>query len=127
MSGEDLEVGATITAGAVFSEGDLVQVTGVSKGRGFAGVMKRHNFAGFPAGHGTHEYFRHGGSIGNRSWPGRVFKGRRMPGRMGNERVTTRNLSVIQVRPEDNVLLISGAVAGSRGGLVEIRPVDGVV
>ena len=125
--GENLEVGATLTAGAVFSEGDLVQVTGISKGRGFAGVMKRHNFAGFPAGHGTHEYFRHGGSIGNRSWPGRVFKGRKMPGRMGNDRVTTRNLSVIQVRADDNVLLISGAVAGSRGGLVEIRPAGGTV
>ena len=121
--GEELEVGATVTAGQVFSEGDRVHVTGTSKGRGFAGVMKRHNFAGFPAGHGTHEYFRHGGSIGNRSWPGRVFKGRRMAGRMGNDRVQTRNLSIVQVRPDDNVLLISGAIAGSRGGIVEIQPV----
>lgn len=121
--GEELEVGATVTAAQVFSVGDRVHVTGTSKGRGFAGVMKRHNFGGFPAGHGTHEYFRHGGSIGNRSWPGRVFKGRRMAGRMGNDRVQTRNLSIVQVRPDDNVLLISGAIAGSRGGIVEIQPV----
>ena len=125
--GENLEVGATVTAADVFSAGDQVHVTGTSKGRGFAGVMKRYNFAGFPAGHGTHEYFRHGGSIGNRSWPGRVFKGRRMAGRMGNVRVATRNLSVVQVRAEENVLLISGAIAGSRGGIVEIQPVLGVV
>jgi large subunit ribosomal protein L3 len=121
--GDELEVGATVTAADVFSVGDLVHVTGTTKGRGFAGVMKRYNFAGFPAGHGTHEYFRHGGSIGNRSWPGRVFKGRRMAGRMGNQRVATRNLSVIGVRPEDNVLLISGSIAGARGGVVEIQPV----
>lgn len=125
--GEDLKVGATVTAADVFSVGDVVHVTGTSKGRGFAGVMKRHNFAGFPAGHGTHEYFRHGGSIGNRSWPGRVFKGRRMAGRMGNQRVATRNLSVVQVRADDNVLLIRGAIAGSRGGIVEIQPVVEVV
>ena len=125
--GDDLEVGATVTAADVFSKGDRVHVTGTSKGRGFAGVMKRHNFAGFPGGHGTHEYFRHGGSIGNRSYPGRVFKGTRMAGRMGNERIATRNLSVVAVRPEDNVLLISGAIAGSRGGIVEILPVLGAV
>lgn len=125
--GGDLEVGATVTAAQVFSAGDVVHVTGTSKGRGFAGVMKRYNFAGFPGGHGTHEYFRHGGSIGNRSWPGRVFKGKRMAGRMGNDRVQTRNLSIVQVRPDDNVLLISGAIAGSRGGIVEIQPVVEVV
>ena len=125
--GDDLEVGATVTAAQVFSVGDAVDVTGTSKGRGFAGVMKRYDFAGFPAGHGTHEYFRHGGSIGNRSWPGRVFKGRKMPGHMGTDRIGTRNLSVVQVRPDDNVLLISGAVAGSRGGIVEIRPVHEAV
>ena len=121
--GDELEVGATVTAADVFSVGDRVHVTGTTKGRGFAGVMKRHNFGGFPAGHGTHEYFRHGGSIGNRSWPGCVFKGRRMAGRMGNQRVATRNLSVVGVRPEDNVLLISGSIAGARGGGVEIQPV----
>lgn len=125
--GGELEVGTTLTASQVFAEGDIVHVTGTTKGRGFAGVMKRHNFAGFPAGHGTHEYFRHGGSIGNRSWPGRVFKGRRMAGRMGNDRVQTKNLFVVQVRPDDNVLLISGAIAGSRGGLLEIQPVVEVV
>ena len=79
--------------GDVFQAGDVVDVTGVSKGRGTAGVMKRHHFSGFPGTHGTHEYFRHGGSIGNRSYPGRVFKGKRMSGRMGNERVTVANLA----------------------------------
>ena len=69
----------------MFKAGDLVDVTGVSKGHGYAGVIKRHHFAGFPGSHGTHEYFRHGGSIGNRSYPGRVRKGMRMAGQMGNE------------------------------------------
>ena len=101
-------------------------VTGISKGRGTAGVMKRHRFSGFPASHGTHEYFRHGGSIGNRSYPGRVFKGKRMAGRYGNDRVTTRNLPVVQVRTDKNLILVRGAVPGSRGGYVIVRPVAGV-
>ena len=73
--GEQLEVGATVTVTDLFKDGDLVNVTGTTKGRGFTGVIKRHGFSGFPGSHGTHEYFRHGGSIGNRSYPGRVFKG----------------------------------------------------
>ncbi len=87
-----LEVGQDVRVGDVFAAGDVVDVSGVSKGRGTAGVMKRHKFSGFPGSHGTHEYFRHGGSIGNRSFPGRVFKGKRMSGRLGNERVTIENL-----------------------------------
>ncbi|MEC8049254.1 MAG: 50S ribosomal protein L3 [Myxococcota bacterium] len=102
--------------------GDLVDVTGRSKGRGFAGVMKRHNFAGFPATHGTHEFFRHGGSIGCRKWPGRVFKGRRMAGHMGDKRVTTQNLEVIAIRPEDNVILVRGSVPGGKNGYLLVRP-----
>jgi large subunit ribosomal protein L3 len=118
-------VGTEFTVGDVFTVGELVRVTGVSKGRGTAGVMKRHKFAGFPASHGTHEYFRHGGSIGNRSFPGRVFKGKRMAGRYGAERVTTRNLQVVAVRPEDHVLLVRGAVPGARNGTVVVsKPVD---
>ncbi len=101
--------------------GERVAVTGVSKGRGTAGVMKRHLFSGFPGSHGTHEYFRHGGSIGNRSFPGRVFKGKRMAGRYGAERVTTRNLEVIAVRPDDHLLLVRGAVPGARNGTVVVR------
>jgi large subunit ribosomal protein L3 len=124
--GESLELGATLTVAEYFSAGDVIDVTGTSKGRGYTGVIKRHGFAGFPAGHGTHEYFRHGGSIGNRSYPGRVFKGKRMAGRYGGERVTTRNLTVVRVRPEQNVLLVAGAVAGPRGGFVEIRPTAGM-
>lgn len=120
--GTDLEVGGEVKVADLFKEGDLVDVTGVSKGRGFQGVIKRHGFSGFPATHGTHEYFRHGGSIGNRTHPGRIFKNKRMAGHMGAERVTTQNLAVVAVRPDDNVLLLRGAVPGSRNGLVFVRP-----
>src|SRR5207244_7061251 len=114
-------VGSEIKVGDVVRPGERVHVSGISKGRGTAGVMKRHLFSGFPGSHGTHEYFRHGGSIGNRSYPGRVFKGKRMAGRYGAERVTTRNLVVVAVRAEDNLLLIRGAVPGSRNGTVIVR------
>ena len=120
--GADLEVGAEVKVADLFKEGDLVDVTGVSKGRGYQGVIKRHRFSGFPATHGTHEYFRHGGSIGNRTHPGRVFKNKRMAGHMGDERVTTQNLAVVAVRGEDNVLLVRGAVPGGKNGLLFIRP-----
>ncbi len=114
-------VGAAVTVGDVFAPGQRIQVTGISKGRGTAGVIKRHRFSGFPASHGTHEYFRHGGSIGNRSFPGRVFKGKRMAGRYGAETITTRNLQVVAVRPEDHLLLVRGAVPGARNGTVVIH------
>jgi large subunit ribosomal protein L3 len=119
--GATLEVGQDVRAADVFQTGDAVDVTGTSKGRGTAGVMKRHKFSGFPGSHGTHEYFRHGGSIGNRSFPGRVFKGKRMAGRLGNERVTVSNLQVVEVRPEQDLLLIRGAVPGATGCTVVIR------
>ena len=115
-------MGAEVKVADLFKEGDLVDVTGVSKGRGYQGVIKRHGFSGFPATHGTHEYFRHGGSIGNRTHPGRVFKNMRMAGHMGDERVTAQNLAVVAVRAEDNVLLIRGAVPGGKNGLLFIRP-----
>jgi large subunit ribosomal protein L3 len=118
-------VGTEITVDQIFAAGDVVKVTGVTKGRGTAGVMKRHGFAGFPASHGTHEYFRHGGSIGNRSFPGRVLKGKRMSGRMGAERVTTTNLQVVAVRPDEHVLLVRGAVPGARDGLVIVSKRSG--
>jgi large subunit ribosomal protein L3 len=114
-------VGSALTVADVFSPGQRIQVTGISKGRGTAGVMKRHRFSGFPASHGTHEYFRHGGSIGNRSYPGRVFKGKRMSGRYGAERVTTNNIEVVAVRAEENLLLVRGAVPGARNGTVIVR------
>ena len=114
-------VGTAITVADVFSPGQRIQVTGISKGRGTAGVMKRHHFGGFPASHGTHEYFRHGGSIGNRSFPGRVFKGKRMSGRFGAERVTTNHIEVVAVRADENLLLVRGAVPGARNGTVVVR------
>jgi large subunit ribosomal protein L3 len=119
---------ATHTAGQeikvedVFKAGDRIDVSGTTKGRGYAGVIKRHGFSGFPGSHGTHEYFRHGGSIGNRSFPGRVFKGKRMAGQYGNDRVTTQNLEVIAVRPAEHLLLVRGCVPGARNGVVLIRP-----
>lgn len=115
-------VGQEITLEALFKVGDLVDVTGTSKGRGYTGVIKRHGFAGFPGSHGTHEYFRHGGSIGNRSYPGRVFKGKRMAGQYGNEKVTTQNIRVVAVRAAENLILVRGAVPGSRNGVVILRP-----
>lgn len=123
--GAELEVGASLGVGDLFRDGDKVNVTGTTKGRGYSGVIKRHRFSGFPGSHGTHEYFRHGGSIGNRSYPGRVFKGKRMAGRYGADRTTTRNLLVVQVRGEQNLLLVRGAVAGPRGGYVVVRPAAG--
>ncbi len=120
-SGEGaLELGQTVAVADVFKPGDAVDVSGVSRGRGFAGVIRRHHFAGFPNSRGTHEYFRHGGAIGNRSFPGRVRKGLRMPGQMGNASVTVANLKVIELLPEDNAILVSGAVPGPDGALVMV-------
>lgn len=118
----DLEVGATVAVTDIFQAGDLVNVTGTSKGRGFTGVMKRHGFAGVRATHGSHEYFRHGGSIGNASYPGRVFRGKKMAGQYGNEKITTRNLRIEQIRADENVVVIKGAIPGPSGGLVVLRP-----
>jgi large subunit ribosomal protein L3 len=115
-------VGQELTVDGLFKVGDLIDVSGVTKGRGFTGVIKRHGFSGFPGSHGTHEYFRHGGSIGNRSYPGRVFKGKRMAGQYGNDSVTTQNVEVIALRPDDHVVLVRGCVPGARGGTVIIRP-----
>jgi large subunit ribosomal protein L3 len=120
--GETYTVGQEIAVDGLFKVGDRIDVSGTTKGRGFTGVIKRHGFSGFPGSHGTHEYFRHGGSIGNRSYPGRVFKGKRMAGQYGNERVTTQNLEVVAVRPAEHVLLVRGCVPGARNGLVLIHP-----
>jgi large subunit ribosomal protein L3 len=118
---ESYSIGQDIKIEDLFKAGDRVDVTATSKGRGFAGVIKRWSFAGFPAARGTHEYFRHGGSIGNRSYPGRVFKGKKMAGQWGDERVTVQNLEVIQVRSNDNLLLVKGSVPGAANGVVLIR------
>ena len=114
------EVGQTLGPD-VFANGDFIDVTGTSKGRGFTGVMKRHNFAGTKASHGVHEFFRHGGSIGASAYPARVFPGQKMAGQHGNARVTVQNLRVVQVRPDDNALLVRGAVPGPNGGIVLLR------
>jgi large subunit ribosomal protein L3 len=106
---------------SLFSVGDLVDVTGLSKGKGFAGVMKRHGFRGGPATHGQSDRARAPGSIGATTTPGRVFKGLRMAGRMGGERVTVQNLKVVLVDPERNLLGVRGSIPGNRGGLVMVR------
>ena len=105
----------------VFEDGAFVDVTGTSKGKGFAGTMKRHGFAGQGAAHGAQAVHRRPGSIGGCATPGRVFKGTRMSGRMGNDRVTTQNLKVHKVDAENGVLLIKGAIPGRNGGLVVVR------
>ena len=103
--------------------GDLVNVTGLSKGKGFAGVVKRHHFAGGPKTHGQTDRHRAPGSIGATTFPGRVFKGKRMAGHMGNRRVAARNLEVIQADPERNLLLVKGTVPGANGELLVIEKV----
>lgn len=104
-----------------FAPGDWVDVIGKSKGKGFQGVMKKHNFHGQGAAHGSKTH-RRNGAIGNRSTPGRVFRNMGMPGHMGDERVTVQNLQVLQVREEEKVILISGAVPGANGSYVVVRP-----
>jgi large subunit ribosomal protein L3 len=115
----ELQVGETVKAD-VFEKGQKVKVSGVSKGKGFQGTIKRHNFSRGPASHGSHNV-RAPGSIGASATPSRVFKGIRGPGQMGNRRVTQRGLEVVDVRPDENLLLLRGSVPGPRGGIVEIR------
>jgi large subunit ribosomal protein L3 len=115
------EVGQEIKVADLFKAGDRIAVSGTSKGHGFSGVIKRWSFAGFPGSHGTHEYFRHGGSIGNRSFPGRVRKGKKMAGHWGNEQVSIQNLEVVDIRPEENLMLVKGAVPGAKRGVVIVR------
>jgi len=104
----------------VFAAGEIIDVTATSKGKGFAGVMKRHNFAGQRATHGAHLVHRMPGSVGQCATPGRIFKGQRMAGRMGGEQVTTQNLQVVKSDPEKNVVLVKGSVPGPKGGSVVI-------
>lgn len=117
----DLKPGTEVKVD-LFKAGEAVDVTGTTLGKGFAGVMKRHNFGGLPATHGVSVSHRSPGSIGQRQTPGRVFKGRRMSGHMGVVRRTTENLKVVQVDVERNLLLIRGAVPGAEGGQVIVRP-----
>ena len=118
----DYQVGQEITV-SLFQNGEVVDVIGVSKGKGTAGVMKRYGFGGTPASHGHSVTHRHPGSIGCSSYPGKVIKGRRMAGHMGSERVTTKNLSVFAIDEENNLILIKGSVPGARDSLVMIRKI----
>ncbi len=114
-------VGTELGAGDVFQEGDRVDVRGVSKGRGFQGVVRKFGMRGQPATRGTHEVRRHVGSIGCRKFPGRVWKNKRMPGQMGNKDVAVINLRIVQVLPEQNLILVRGAVPGPKDGVLVIR------
>jgi large subunit ribosomal protein L3 len=116
----DFAVGQELAADT-FAAGDVIDVTAVSKGKGFAGVMKRHNFSGQKASHGAHRIHRAPGSIGACATPARVFKGTRMAGRLGGEKVTTLNLLVVEANVEQGVVLVKGAVPGPKGGVVIIR------
>jgi len=115
-----INIGDEIKVGDVFKKGEKVKVTGTSKGKGFAGVVKRHGFGGLPASHGSLIH-RATGSIGCSADPSRVFKGKRMPGRMGGARVTLKELEVVDVRAEENLLVLKGAVPGAKGHLVIMR------
>jgi large subunit ribosomal protein L3 len=116
----DYEVGQTLAVDAVFAEGDLVDVTGVSKGKGFAGHVKRHNFHRGPKTHGS-DHHREPGSIGPGTTPGRVYKGVRMAGHMGDEQVTTKKVKVVRADAEHNLLLVKGSLPGGRGSLILVR------
>lgn len=115
-----VEAGTVLTAD-MFAAGDKVKVTGTSIGKGYQGVMRRWNFHGMDDGHGDEKVHRSGGSIGNNTFPGHVFKGKKMAGQWGAERVTQQGLKIVEVRAEDNVILIKGAVPGPKNGLVLVR------
>jgi large subunit ribosomal protein L3 len=115
----ELLIGETVTVEA-FAPGQRVKISGVSKGKGFAGTIKRHNFASGPKSHGSHNV-RAPGSVGASATPSRVFKGIRGPGQMGNKRATQKGLEIIEIRPDENLMLVRGSVPGPRNGYVEVR------
>lgn len=114
-------VGKPVDVAALFKEGGFVDVTGTSKGKGYQGVMKRHGMPGFRSTHGTHEFFRHGGSIGCRLTPGRVHKGKRMSGHMGDVTCTVQSLAVMKILAEKNLVLLRGAVPGGKNGYLVLK------
>lgn len=114
-----VSVGDAITAETIFAAGDIIDVTATSKGKGFQGVMKRWNFSGGRATHGS-MFHRAPGGISGSAWPSRVFKGKKMSGQMGNARVTTQNLQIVEIRPEKNLILVKGAIPGPKNGLVTL-------
>jgi large subunit ribosomal protein L3 len=115
------EAGQVLSVSDVFTSGTRVDIGGVSKGRGLAGVMKKYNFKGSIRSHGVHEFFRHGGSIGTRLTPGHVIKGKKMPGHMGAEKVTVQNLKIESIDTDRNLIMVRGGVPGANGSLVSIR------
>jgi large subunit ribosomal protein L3 len=117
---DDYNVGDQITCDAVFKAGDIIDVTGASKGKGYQGVIKRWGFSGGRATHGS-KFHRAPGSIGCSAWPSRVFKGKKMPGQMGYARITQQNLEIVEIRPEQNIILIKGSVPGANQSLLLIR------
>lgn len=121
--GETSTVGTKLGMADIFNAGDMVKVAGLSKGKGFAGVVKRHGFRGGPKTHGQSNRQRHAGSIGQTTTPGRVYRGKRMAGHMGDQNVTVRNLQIFAVKPEENLLMISGLVPGGKGGLLKITKI----
>jgi large subunit ribosomal protein L3 len=118
----EFEQGQVVTVD-IFKKGELIVVSGVSKGKGFAGVMKRHNFAGGPGGHGS-MFNRRPGSIGSSAWPSRVWPGKKLPGHMGSANITLKNIEVVDVRPDQNLLFVRGAVPGGENGLILIYKAD---
>lgn len=117
----EYEVGQKMELDKIFEVGQLVDVRAKSRGRGFSGVMRRHNFKGQVVTHGTHEYKRHGGSIGTNMTPGRTLKGMKMPGQHGNKVCSVLNVKVVKIVPEEDLILIDGSVPGSRNGIVVVR------
>jgi len=117
---EGVEAGQLVTLN-LFKPGDVVDVTALSKGKGFAGVIKRHGFHGSPGSHGTHEYFRHGGSVGSATYPHHTFKGLKMPGHLGNQKVTIQNIKVVDVKEDQNLILLKGGIPGSLDSWILIR------
>ena len=122
LDGLDVVVGNDVTVD-IFNKGDKVSVTGISKGKGFQGVMKRHNYSGGPGSHGS-MFNRAPGSIGSSSYPSRVWKNKGLPGHMGSEKTTTKNIEVVDVKKEQNLLIVKGAVPGANGGYLIIRKDD---
>jgi large subunit ribosomal protein L3 len=120
VEAEGVEAGQLVTLN-LFKPGDVVDVTALSKGKGFAGVIKRHGFHGSPGSHGTHEYFRHGGSVGSATFPHHTFKGLKMPGHLGNQKVTIQNIKVVDVKEDQNLILLKGGIPGSLDGWILIR------
>lgn len=121
---DTFEVGQQVCLGDVFEIGELIDISGEVKGRGFQGVIKRHGFKGGRKTHGSN-FHRRPGSIGCSAWPSRVVKGKKMPGRMGNNLVTKKNITIVEIRPDDNVLLVKGSVPGAKQGLLQLYKMAG--